>query len=569
MLERFSLSGVLNMQFTVYHIPLLVSSLFSAIIIALLCKRKKTRATTFLTFFMCSIFIWSFADFFDLLSTNLSTKLFWSNVSYLGVATFSLFLILFVLEYVGKGEFVNRFNVVLLSIVPIITIILVWTNEYHHLIRQSVFLENISGVIGLGKIYGTWFWIHLVYAHITVLISTVVIFYALSLTLNIYKKQGIIFLIGIFVPWIANFFYVFRIVSFPIDMTSVSFAITGLVLFWGITREHLLDIVPTAYMTVFNEIQGSVIILGGINQIVGMNPSAEDTFKIKISDVRGMKFQDMPNWKQLINVFENHISEDNYDGTFSQYGKYYDIHIKTIYDKKNVFMGKLIVMHDISKSREMEEQLRYSNKQIEELNDTLQIINKILRHDLLNKFGIMKSNLDLYKENQDKLFLKNLDNSIESGIELIDRLRELEYFIITKGELKSVSIRDIAEKVSNNLVVPVEIKGNAKAMADEALFSVFENIMRNSIVHGKTDKILVELKSKNKISEVRISDFGKGIPQIIKDKLFEEGISYGESKGSGLGLFIVKRTIERYGGEIKVDDNKPKGAIFIIKLKSA
>ncbi len=93
--------------------------------------------------------------------------------------------------------------------------------------------------------------------------------------------------------------------------------------------------------------------------------------------------------------------------------------------------------------------------------------------------------------------------------------------------------------------------------------------MRNSVVHGKTDRIKVDIKSKNKISTIKVTDFGKGILEDIKDKIFEEGISYGENKGSGLGLFIVKKTIERYGGEIKVEDNKPSGAIFIIKLKSA
>ena len=68
---------------------------------------------------------------------------------------------------------------------------------------------------------------------------------------------------GIFVPWIANFVYVFHLILFPIDMTSVSFAITGLVFFWGISREQLLDIVPTAYLAVFKEIPDGVVLFRG------------------------------------------------------------------------------------------------------------------------------------------------------------------------------------------------------------------------------------------------------------------------------------------------------------------
>ena len=98
------------MQYTVYQIPLIISVLASAIVINLLLKRKMTLGSKFLTLFMSSILIWSTADFFNLLSTTLSAKLFWDNVSYFGVAPFSIFLILFVLEYTGKGEFVNRFT---------------------------------------------------------------------------------------------------------------------------------------------------------------------------------------------------------------------------------------------------------------------------------------------------------------------------------------------------------------------------------------------------------------------------------------------------------------------------
>jgi len=557
------------MQFTLYQIPLLASSLFSAIIIALLYRKKKAAGRKFLILFMSSIFIWSVADFFNLLNTTLNAKIFWSNFSYFGVATFSIFLILFVLEYIGKGELINRSKIILLSIIPIITIILIWTNEHHHLMRQSFFIQNISGLLGLGKVYGTWFWIQFIYAHSIVIISSVLIFYSLSLSLNIYKKQGIIFLIGILVPLISNLLYVSHIVSFPIDMTSVSFAITGMVLYWGITRENLLDFVPTVYMEVFNEIPDSVLILDEANQVVGMNPSAESIFNIKFSDIRRMNLHELINWNEFNQFINEHRSSENYHGSFSNNNKYYDVNLKTIYDKKHSSIGKLIVLHDISKRREMEEQLINSNKQIEGLNDTLQIIHKILRHDLLNKFTIMKFTFEIYKESGDKLILDKLENSIDNGVELINRLRELESFIIAKGDLIHIPVRDIVERVSTTITVPIEIKGNANVIADDALFSVFENIMRNSVVHGKTDRIKVDIKSKNKISTIKVTDFGKGIPEAIKDKIFEEGISYGDNKGSGLGLFIVKKTIERYGGEIKVVDNKPSGAIFIIKLKSA
>jgi signal transduction histidine kinase len=77
------------------------------------------------------------------------------------------------------------------------------------------------------------------------------------------------------------------------------------------------------------------------------------------------------------------------------------------------------------------------------------------------------------------------------------------------------------------------------------------------------------MEKKSDFCTIKISDNGIGIPDAIKDKLFEEGVSYGENKGMGLGLYIVKKTIERYGGEVSFENNVPKGTTFILKLKKS
>lgn len=555
------------MQFTIYQIPLLLTSIISVALICLILNRKRVVGGKYLILFLTSVFIWSLSDFFDLLCTNLSDKLFWENVSYFGVATFGVFLLLFILEYTGKENYINRF-IYLLFLIPVITIILVWTNEYHHLLRQTIYIETISGVLAFGKVYGIWFWILFFYNYCLILITFILVFYALNTPHYIYRKQGILFFIGIFLPWSSNFIYVFRIMAFPIDMTSVSFIFTGLALFWGITREQLLDIVPTAYTAVFNEIPDGVIVLGGTNQIVDFNPAAELILNVKASNIRGKNFSELiTEWKEMKDVFKSHVSEDYYRSTISNHDKYYDVIFKKIYSKKGLFVGQLIVLRDISKRIKMEIKLKESNKQIEDLNETLQVINKILRHDLLNKLTIMKTSLLLYEEKNDKLLFDKLNRSVDSGIDLIFRIRELESFLSSKGDLTNIDIRKTVEEISKNISIPINITGNANALADQALFSVLENIMRNAVIHSKTDRVDVDISSKDKSCQIKIADYGKGIPEPIKENIFEEGISFGDSKGSGLGLYIVKKTIERYGGSIVVEDNIPQGTIFTIKLK--
>lgn len=114
--------------------------------------------------------------------------------------------------------------------------------------------------------------------------------------------------------------------------------------------------------------------------------------------------------------------------------------------------------------------------------------------------------------------------------------------------------------------IPFVISGDGIVLADEALTSVFENIVRNAISHGKTEKMEVAINKKGENYEIRFIDFGSGVPDEIKEKIFEEGYKSAESKGSGLGLFIVKQVVARYNGEIFVEDNIPTGVVFVIEL---
>jgi len=104
-------------------------------------------------------------------------------------------------------------------------------------------------------------------------------------------------------------------------------------------------------------------------------------------------------------------------------------------------------------------------------------------------------------------------------------------------------------------------------LCDDAIDSVMDNIVRNAVVHGGTDRIDISIEEKDDDCWMRIADYGKGIPDDIKLRIFGEGESFGEKRGSGLGLYIVKKVIERYGGTIEVEDNKPNGAVFIVKFK--
>ncbi|NMC76845.1 MAG: PAS domain S-box protein, partial [Candidatus Methanofastidiosa archaeon] len=489
------------MQFTIYQIPLLLSSIVSAIVIYLLLKRKPSPGSRCLIVCMACAFLWALSDLFNLGSLTLSSKLFWDNVSYIAIVIFPIAWIFFVLEYSGKPKNLNKILIIFTSCFSFFTLLAVWTNQYHHLFRNEIFLTEVSGVIVFGKTYGPLFWLFIVYFYLLMIIGVTMLFQSFNLSNSINRKQKITFILAIFGTWAASLLHISKIIVSPVDFTSISFSIMGVILLIGITKYQLLDIVPVAYTNVFKNMGDGIIVLGRLNQIIEINPCMEEIIGIENNRACGKKIdQILENWPELKKEYIK-LSSKTYPvkTTLKKGKKTYELNISNIFDSRNFLIGYLITLHDITYRKRIEDKLVESNKQIDGLNDTLQIVNKILRHDLLNKLAVMKSALWLYEENKDKSILDKLDRSIDGGIELIGRIGELESLILNKEELKPIPLKKAIEEVSATIHFPVTIDGDATVLADEALFSVFENLMRNAIIHGKTDRIKVEISSKKSI----------------------------------------------------------------------
>ena len=68
------------------------------------------------------------------------------------------------------------------------------------------------------------------------------------------------------------------------------------------------------------------------------------------------------------------------------------------------------------------------------------------------------------------------------------------------------------------------------------------------------------------ICQITVRDDGKGIPDEVKKRIFEEGFKYGKTGNTGMGLHIVSKVIERHHGRIDIRDNDPKGTSFVITI---
>jgi PAS domain S-box-containing protein len=223
--------------------------------------------------------------------------------------------------------------------------------------------------------------------------------------------------------------------------------------------------------------------------------------------------------------------------------------------------GALIIAKD--KTKEIEDK-----EKLEDKDEMLHIINKIMRHDIRNRLAVAYGLLGLARESERDLefLLETAYNEVHRAIDITKRMGELEAITMTGQEMEMISIPDIVGRIAKQFIIPIKMDGECRVKADDALYSVFENLFHNALVHGHADNIIVRTSTDNDTCTIEIIDDGEGIPEKFIDEIFEEGISLGESRGSGLGLYIVRKNIERYQGTIDVMNNEEKGARFIIRL---
>lgn len=211
-------------------------------------------------------------------------------------------------------------------------------------------------------------------------------------------------------------------------------------------------------------------------------------------------------------------------------------------------------------------ELKESEEKYINLYDRLKVTNKIMSHDVLGKLTNVRVLIELSGIDKKDKNIKSAYDNLLSGIRVILQMRQLELSTDSKLKLREINLRQILEEISLNSSIKVNIKGNGKVMADNAISSVFENLIRNAQIHGGVESVDIDIKDAKSNVIIRVKDNGSGIPKKIRRRLFMEGFSSGKTGNTGLGLYIIKKTIKRYHGSVHFEPNHPKGSIFVIEL---
>jgi PAS domain S-box-containing protein len=376
----------MHWHYTPYILPTFVTAALSALIAVYVWRRRPLSGALPAAILMMSASAWTFGYALELAGADVPTKLFWAKVQYPGIVTVPVLWFIFALNYSYRARWISRPNLIVLFIIPVMTLLLVWTNEDHHLIWRQTRLAVTGDYLGLDLTYGTWFWIHLTYSYLMFLLGSVLILPAFFHRVHIYRRQVGFILLGATAPFIGNILYLFDLNPFPqLDLTPFLFVISGLAAIFGLLRFRLFDIMPVTSRAVVDNLNDLIIVLDSEKRIVDFNPAAQRIMTISPPAVIGQPAAQV--LRTEIDLLEYCCPDEatRLEISFWQNDERYDydLHSSPLKNRRGHPIGWLMVLHDITERKRAEEELARRARQLAALNDIARDMTGLLELDEL------------------------------------------------------------------------------------------------------------------------------------------------------------------------------------------
>lgn len=592
---------------------LMLSSL-SIVITLIYVLRTKGRSqlkTIFCVDLICVLVICLGVIFQDILSKYFSWNP-WNFENFIYIGTCFLPVAIFFTGLIfAKTKITFKKKYLLFFIVPALSLIVLWTNDYHHLfykIYSYLYLSDCK--------VGPYMIIHNIYSYTLLFLGVIQMVNVASKNSGFFSKQTLLIVVGISIPLITNILGTLKIISMTVYITPISFAFTMLFFALSIFKFKFLGVAPVALQTIVNRISDSYLVLNENLLITDFNSTFLKTFNLSASDIREeniLEFlsthkqydMNLPKLENSLNRVKHSSETIVFEQHFKKINKYFTVEINNILVKGNS-LGILMLFKDITQHK-LDMQALKDNQDIlierERLASLGQLIGGIahnLKSPIMSISGATEGLTDLIKEYEESIVDK--DVTIDDHLAIANDMRDwiskiksyLEYMsdIITavKGQavalsentVDSFTVEELTKRVdilmkhelkkalitlNLDLKVPTSlmIHGNING-----LVQVINNMISNAIQaykgkEGQTIDLIITQEKNDVIVSVR--DYAGGLPKEVQEKLFKEMITTKGKDGTGIGLFMSYSNIRaHFNGDITYSTEEGKGTIFNIIL---
>jgi signal transduction histidine kinase len=582
----------MNFIFNSYAITLIICGIIT-LFFSYKLFQKKGEALCLFGFMMVSNSIWSIAYGFELASTTISMMYFFIKIEYLGITTLPVSWLLFCLNLSGKESwYKKRLNLYGLLLVPFITVILVWTNSYHHLHYRSLSVDQTTPFPLLKIEPGIWYRFYMVYFYVLLGIGSSLILKTVK-TESIYKRQNYTIFFAALIPWIVNLAYLlgFRPIA-NLDLTPFAFIIATTLIAVAIYRFKLFDILPIAREKVLDLIQDGYLVLDGKNRVIDYNLAFKQYLPdVLQSKIIGTHIESLfPQQNDFLDFLKNHKS-GKIEMRILVHNASFDLEADIQYLNQHQVNNEatIIKLQDLTATKEDALKSKLQTEELKKLNQLKDKIFSIIAHDLrgplVNLSEVLKMiNTGMITPDEFKTLSPKLSRDILYTTDLLENIlhwsrSQLKGYGINKKpfELRSLITNEVNYHLPSATIKHIKILQDVFpgqiVYGDMLMIQiVIRNILNNSIKfcnEGCEITISAAFKSNHQMM-ICIEDNGQGMSAEALEMVNSgTGVSTRgtkDEKGTGLGLVICRDFMERNNGTMEVYSAPNRGTTFKLYL---
>ena len=318
---------------------------------------------------------WLLLNTFELTDPTEAGTLFWAKLAYPFLTFAPVAWLAFALQYTGRDKWLTPGRLILLCIAPFLTSSFALTNDLHHLIWKSYTFTPIGNWLAMNvTLYGPWFWVHFTFGYSLIFVGVFIIVQGYFRSWGVYRQQSVWSVIGAIGPIIFNVVHVFHLIpGFRQDYTSVSYALAGVAFAVAIFRYRLFDLKPVARNALIESMSDGMLALDERNRIVDVNRTALDILGIPLATAIGQPAaQVLSPWQDLVDRFGDKLAaQAEISLNRGETQRHYDLRISPLNDQRGRFSGRLIVLRDMTESKEAEIALRESEERLRQITSSM------------------------------------------------------------------------------------------------------------------------------------------------------------------------------------------------------
>jgi signal transduction histidine kinase len=535
---------------------------------------------------------WAITSALHTLADSIEVRVALAQFQYIGIAAVAPLWLLFTSQYARARWLDDRPTQALLWVIPIATVVMAFTNPWHHLLWTSIEPAGQGSTARLVYSHGPWFWIAVTFSYCTLAAGTFFLLRSLRRFPLPHRRQTALIIAGGLLPWAGNAVYLAQLLPAGLDITPVTFALSGASLLWGFYRHRLLGLVPIARDLVVDSMDEAVIVLDPHRHIVDFNPAAARVAGCTMASI-GRPIEEAVTWWTRASA--DGQGSPGYPAVIAAGGHFLEFEVKAVRDGQERFAGWLVLARDISSRRKAEIERRELERRMLEQQkaESLAVLAGGVAHDFNNLLTGILGNADLLSmASGDNPALRKSADAIVIGAQRAADL--VSQMLAYAGEGRVISeLVDLDELVREMLDLlqasvarhcTLEYKGPGALPRVKVDPTQVRQVVLNLIVNASeavddggrvtvsggtemldTTTLTTMTFSAEAVpghfSYVEVSDTGPGMDRGTLARIFDPFFSTKQT-GRGLGLAAVQGIVRSHRGALRVDTAPGRGTTF-------